>query len=78
MFLTESYIYPILYFVNNDEANPTGALIVLHSEGRLLSLTLKIRLGWKWMRATSALAYYTMVRITEEIFYRIGPCSGCY
>ncbi len=32
-------------------------LTVIHWEGKFLALTANIRLGWKWLVITSALAY---------------------
>ncbi len=40
----------------------------VHSEGWLLALPANIRLGWKWLVLTNALAYYSAPLITAVKF----------
>jgi len=68
----QSHSQSSLKFTDNLEAYP-----VLHSKGRFLDLTANIKLSWKWLMLTNAVAYYLMESITTENRFMVHTQGSC-
>ncbi len=65
MFATAIHLHLSLIFVGKAGAYQSGAIMGLHSNGRLLTLPTNIKLGWKRMAGAKTLAYYDVAKITD-------------
>jgi hypothetical protein len=67
--VTTCHFYPSFLFVSKGGANPCGASFVTSLKWKAPSLPANIRLGWKWMVETKALAYKNvLLRVNVLIF----------
>jgi hypothetical protein len=63
MFANAIHLHPVLIFAGKAAAYQSGALMEIHSNGRLLPLPKSIRLEWKQMLVANILPYYDTATI---------------